>query len=183
MLCRQPLEPPPRVIRAESAPAVASAKRYRRPPRPRRPPPGPQASLASAHTGNEPSSTPPLPHPGPKPGLVSRSEAGSSCNPTDGRRRRLRVRMASSRRRRRPAVPTWSSWRTISSPKRLAGRWSARTSGTCGPQRGSHGPWPAATERSTDIPLARPLTFSCALHLSPSFLPLPLLPPSPPSRL
>jgi hypothetical protein len=36
-----------------------------------------QASLASAHTGNEPSSTPP---PWPKPGLVSRSEAGSSCN-------------------------------------------------------------------------------------------------------
>jgi hypothetical protein len=34
----------------------------------------PQASLASARTGTEPSSTSPLLHPGPKPGLISRSD-------------------------------------------------------------------------------------------------------------
>jgi hypothetical protein len=152
-LCRQPLEPPPRVIRAESGPAEASGQAV--PPTTRTSPttawaPG---QPSQRPTGNELLSTPHSPLPGPKPGPVSRSEAGSSCNPTDGRRRRLRVRMASSRRR-RPAVPTWNSWRTISSPRRLAaGRWSARTSGTSGPQRGSHGRWPAATERSTDIRL------------------------------
>jgi hypothetical protein len=141
----------PRVIRAESGPAVASAKRYRRPPGPRRPPAGPQASLAGAHRERT-CSTPP---PGRRRAWSAGRRRGRGATQLTEAVPEGRVQLVSSRRRRGQAVPTWSPWRTISSPKRLtAGRWSARASGSCGPQRGSHGPWPAATERSSDIPLA-----------------------------
>ena len=51
MLCRQPLEPPPRLIRAESAPAVASDQAVP-PTRSRRPPPAPQVCLVSGRMGD-----------------------------------------------------------------------------------------------------------------------------------
>ena len=137
-LPHQPLKPPPRVIRAESAPAVASGQAI----------PPTRTSPTTACTpdqpsqrpnGDRPGSTPP-PWPDPGPG----QQVGDV------------VVVQPDQRKPAPAARAAC---VLSSPPRT-GRWSARTSSTCGPQRGSHGPWPAATEGSTDIPLARPLTFS-----------------------
>jgi hypothetical protein len=160
MLYRQPLEPPPRVIRAESAPAVASpsgtaehqdlADHRLRPSRPSQRP-----------NRERPWSTPP---PGPTPGLVSSSEAWSSCNsPTEGDagcacRWQLSSppREAHNRPGARGASARRSGW--------LPGRWWAHTSGNLRAAMWSHSPWSAATEPPTDIPRARPLTFPDALH-------------------
>jgi hypothetical protein len=140
----------------------ASAKWCRRPPGPRRHRLRPLGQPSQRPNGGTNPRPLPHPHPGPKPGLNSRSAAWSSCNPTNGswRRRRacsLRPLVAAKGRPYRPgarsAPPAHRSggWSAAGQPERLipAGR-SVR----------SHGPWPAATEPSTDIPLARPLTFS-----------------------
>ena len=100
----------------------------------------PRSAWVSAKSGNEPWSTPPFPHPGPKPGRVSRFEAGSSWRPTDGQRRRLRVRMASSRRRR--AGRTDLELVANHQLAEAAAGWLAARLVPVGPRRGTHGPWP-----------------------------------------
>jgi hypothetical protein len=120
-------------------------------------------SAWSRPTGTEPGSTPHLARRRSR--SAGQRRGRRAIQPTQSRRRR-RVQLASSRRRQGQAVPIRSSWCAIKTPKRLIGRWSARTPGSCGPH-GSHGPWPAATEPFADIPPARPLTFPCALHTPP----------------
>jgi len=82
MLCRQPLEPPPRAIRAESAPAGRPAKRCRRPPGPGRSPSGPRPAWP-APTGERTRSTPP-PWPDARAGSAGPRLGRPATQPTDG---------------------------------------------------------------------------------------------------
>jgi hypothetical protein len=136
---------------------VASAKRYRRPAGPRRPPPAPPGQPGQRPPGANPVHSPTLARRRAWP--AGRRRGRGATQPTEagaGGACSLCPLVAAKGRPYRPGARGAPSGRL----KGLVGRWSARTSWTRGPQRGGHGPWPAATGPFADIPLARPLTFS-----------------------